>query len=339
MGVRIVFIGIIFILVTSSFCVGAFQKECGCGNLVIIEDETEPQNKKYALGLIVENKLDDPWLPEPISLSGAPPNSWDWRNVNGIDWVTEVKDQDNCGSCYAFAVTAAMETVYNIQKNDPNIDLDLSEQFILSCSMSPPWNNKGCCYGFIGGTLSFLKTEGVPSENCFPYNATDANGRDAGDCPDRTPSHDPVLCSDACPEWQIEAIKIIEYNSLSSAEDMKIAISTYGPIVATFTVYSDFPWYSGGIYKHKWGNVEGSHAVAIVGYDDTHEYWICKNSWGNWGEDGYFRIAYGECTIDSPGNVCIKSCLSSRSYCKPIFYEILAKMPMLHLLLKYIFKV
>jgi len=70
----------------------------------------------------------------------------------------------------------------------------------------------------------------------------------------------------------------------------------------SFTVYSDFMNYAGGIYVHKTGFVEGGHAVKILGWgkESGLDYWLCANSWGtSWGEKGFFRIAFGQCGIDS----------------------------------------
>jgi len=70
----------------------------------------------------------------------------------------------------------------------------------------------------------------------------------------------------------------------------------------SFNVYSDFMNYKSGIYKHTSGYLEGGHAVKILGWgvEGGVNYWICANSWGtSWGEKGFFRIAYGECGIDS----------------------------------------
>jgi cathepsin B len=75
-----------------------------------------------------------------------------------------------------------------------------------------------------------------------------------------------------------------------------------------FAVYSDFMNYKSGIYQHKTGSNEGNHDVKILGWgtESGLNYWICANSWGtSWGESGYFRIAFGECNIDSTVYGCI----------------------------------
>ena len=71
-------------------------------------------------------------------------------------------------------------------------------------------------------------------------------------------------------------------------------------MVTTFDVYEDFFSYTGGVYEHSWGDLEAGHCVAIVGWSNTNSCWICKNSWGtDWGEDGWFRIRWGNCGINS----------------------------------------
>ena len=73
---------------------------------------------------------------------------------------------------------------------------------------------------------------------------------------------------------------------------------TKGPVTAAFTVYEDFVNYKSGVYKHVTGSALGGHAVKIIGYGIDH--WIVVNSWNEtWGDEGTFRIAFGECGIDS----------------------------------------
>jgi len=74
-----------------------------------------------------------------------------------------------------------------------------------------------------------------------------------------------------------------------------------GPLVAELAVFGDFGSYEGGIYEHpgEESTSDINHQVVIVGYNDEQQYWIVKNSWGpDWGENGYFRIAYGDCMIE-----------------------------------------
>jgi len=74
-----------------------------------------------------------------------------------------------------------------------------------------------------------------------------------------------------------------------------------------FNVYSDFMNYKSGVYQHKSGVLEGGHAIKILGWGTASglNYWLCANSWGtSWGESGFFRIAYGECGIDSSIYAC-----------------------------------
>jgi len=94
------------------------------------------------------------------------------------------------------------------------------------------------------------------------------------------------------------------YKTFSTIEAIKTEISTNGPIEVAFNVYNDFFSYSTGIYQHKTGSYAGGHAVKMLGYGTENgvNYWICANSWNtSWGENGYFRIAFGQCGIEGQG--------------------------------------
>lgn len=207
------------------------------------------------------------------------PSSFDWRTYNGNDWTTPIRSQGSCGSCYIFGSIAVVETLANIYAGNPDLDLDLSEQVVLSCCPSCG----SCSGGYSTTVLEFTKIYGVPDESCFPYEADDS-----------------IPCSLACQDWEASALKIESWGSITLTKENIIFHLLSGPVTASMEVYADFYSYSGGIYEYVTGDYLGSHLVAIVGYDDNEDYWICKNSWDtSWGENGWFRIKYGECGIDS----------------------------------------
>jgi len=204
------------------------------------------------------------------------PSAKDWRNVNGQDWTTAIRSQGGCGSCVAFGTIGAIESRMEVANGNPGLNPDLSEAHLFFCGC-------GECCGtgwYPDAALNFSRDTGVVDDGCYPY--TD---------------HDQA-CS-PCSGWQSRVSKIASWIGTSNVAEVKQALADYGPFEATMAVYDDFFSYSGGIYHHTWGNLAGYHAVTIVGYDDNGSYWIVKNSWDTgWGEDGWFRIAYGECGID-----------------------------------------
>ena len=95
----------------------------------------------------------------------ALPASIDWRNFNGQNWMTAVKDQGSCGSCWAFSAVGVVEAVYNIATQDPGLDLDLSEQYLVSDC----YGSDSCCGGWHDDALDYVKNNGITDEGCFPY--------------------------------------------------------------------------------------------------------------------------------------------------------------------------
>jgi len=203
------------------------------------------------------------------------PASLDWRNHGG-NFVTPIRNQGSCGSCWAFATAAALEATTLIANQTPGVDLNLSEQVMVSCG-----NAGSCGGGSVSSASNYLKSTGLPLETCYPYTAT--NG----------------ACANACADWQSSAYRISSWSYVATTqatvEGIKNALYSNGPLVTTFAVYQDFFSYRSGVYSYVSGSLAGHHAVLIVGYDDPGQYFIVKNSWGtSWGEAGYFRIAYSE---------------------------------------------
>jgi len=251
-----------------------------CGGILLPDDEV-PNN-----------------LPAAVS---DPPASWDWRDAeyNGIqgNWLTSVKKQGNCGSCWAFATIAMLETRLNIVKLSPDLDIDLSEQQLTSCVT---YGANGCHGGSPYYAMDYLyKNGGAVLEEFFPYEAIDAYGCDdwtTGDC-----DADPIFCSDKLDGWDKFQVSIesIGAQNQPSREQIQSWIVNNGPLISYITIYQDLNNYNGGIYRHTYGSLVGGHVVVLIGYDDVGGYWIGKNSWGeHWGINGYFKIAYGEVNID-----------------------------------------
>jgi C1A family cysteine protease len=203
----------------------------------------------------------------------AAPASFDWRSVNGANYVTSVKNQGNCGSCVSFGTCAVIESAVRIKLQNPGHAVDLSEGFMQFCG-------GGSCSGWgLTSGLAFAKSTGVTDEACMPYQPQNMNCQ-----------------ASRCSDWQNRLTKIRDYTAHSTMEARKNAIATKGPVVAGMAVYSDFWGYSNGIYqKTSTSSLEGYHCIAVVGYNDAQQYWIIKNSWGpNWGQGGFCFLRYGQ---------------------------------------------
>jgi hypothetical protein len=201
----------------------------------------------------------------------------DWRNIDGDSYVSDVRNQGPCGSCWIFGAMAAIESAMMIALDEPNTDPDYAEQYVLGCDS---WCG-GCSGGYAEVALEFARLAGVPPEPCNPYEASDL-----------------IPCHTSCPKTDSLLHKIDDWGFVTydtvDVSAINAALETYGPLATSFEVYESFPAYESGIYSaHGSTPTGGGHCVAIVGFNDSLQYWIAKNSWGEyWGEDGYFRIAY-----------------------------------------------
>jgi len=202
-------------------------------------------------------------LPEPDDL----PSSLDWRSKGA---VTAVKDQGQCGSCWAFSTVVVLEGAYYLEHNKL---LSFSEQQIVDCDTT----NNGCDGGWPIDALKYVKSKGgVELESAYKYRATQ------GSCKfDKTKVK----------------MKVKSVQSFTASEyQIMTAVQQYGPISVCLDA-TKFDNYNSGIMNGS-GCQAGApdHAVAIVGWgvSGSTKYWIIKNSWGkSWGEDGYVRIVRG----------------------------------------------
>lgn len=213
-----------------------------------------------------------------IEAIGAPA-SYDLRNVGGQNFITPVQDQRNCGSCVSFGSIATVEGTIRVKRANANLQVDLSEAHLFYCHGASQGRNCGNGW-WVDPALEMIKTLGVVDDACYPYTPGDQ------------------VCG-VCADWQTRVTKISGWRKLTTVADMKTWLSTNGPLAACFKVYEDFFAYRSGVYRNVSGAAVGGHCVCVVGYSDTEKCWICKNSWGKtWGDNGFFRIGYGECGID-----------------------------------------
>lgn len=237
------------------------------------------------------------------------PEEFDWRNVNGVNYISPVRDQGSCGSCYIFSSMALLEARLRIATNNSERTV-FSTQEIVDCSRY----SQGCDGGFpylIGG--KYAQDYGVIDDACYPYNGAQQKCQAAN-------STDFTLTECRKRTYVARYHYVGGYYGGCNEELMRLELVTGGPIAVGFEVYPDFMSYSGGVYSHD-ANAHHqmlaarlgfnpfeltNHAVLIVGYGvDRHtgqKYWIVKNSWSeNWGLKGYFLIRRGtdECGIES----------------------------------------
>lgn len=206
-----------------------------------------------------------------IQSNNLPP-SFSWRDINGTDFTTPVKNQAPAPTCEAYALVAAMETLIQYQSGSL-FEPDLSETHLYFYA--------GGSYeaGYVNliDAANYLIEHGVPDEGCFPD------------------PHRPFdYLFESLPEWQNRTVKIMEWGWVEQTEEaIKRALIEHGPLIVCLYFGRDFYYYRGGVYEHRWGRIAGGHVVAMMGYDDNEQCWIVKNSWGReWGEDGWFRLSY-----------------------------------------------
>ena len=211
------------------------------------------------------------------SATGAPA-SIDWR-TKGV--VSAVRDQGQCGSCWAFATTANAESAWAISKGQL---LDLSEEYLVDCAQGVGYFNMGCNGGNPDSAFKYMITNGQCSESSYPYVA--GTTKTAGTCHSCSSVTKYSACYDVTSNDQVA---------------LKGAVSKTPVVIAIEADTRYFQSYSGGILTSTSCGTSLDHAVEIVGYgeDNGVKYWTVRNSWGpTWGEQGYVRILRSDSTND-----------------------------------------
>ena len=238
-------------------------------------------------------------LAEPALMTGvsALPSSYFYCNTSTC---TPIKDQGQCGSCWAFATVGVMEQV---EKKTNGSSPSLAEQHLLSCNTS----SFNCTQGGNQGFPWYYTTKdkagliGTVYTSDYPYTASDSS------CQSKT-HHEKIT------GWTQMT------SGIATTAQLKQAILDHGAIWVAVCADSSWDNYSGGVYNGSSGCGQTNHAIVLTGWDDSTGTFLLRNSWGkSWGESGYMRIKYGvnslgdsasyitysgSCTPNCTGKVC-----------------------------------
>ena len=218
-------------------------------------------------------------------------SEWDWRNRHGKNWMTPVRFQDNCGSCWAFSAVGIVEPYINLYYNKL-LNYDLSEQELVSCA-----STNGCFAENISKALGYIKTNGVVLEDCFNYTGS------------------VVDCSRKC-SVPAEKVKIQGYQYYLGAnicEDFLKEIIISSPIAVDLPKWDHYLVLAGFktiqvndvLYSGNSSNT-GSFTVDSIFHSELigKTAWLIKNSWGNnWGNGGYAYLVVNDSLVKFPKSI------------------------------------
>jgi len=222
--------------------------------------------RSQLLGYIAPTEVKEPvWLEE--------------TNADTVNWVTAgavtpVKDQGQCGSCWTFSSTGALEGAHQIATGDL---LSFSEQQIVDCANAKHgYASFGCNGGNQSVAFTYLETHKAELESVYPYTAKN------GTC-----NYDSSSAT---------AVEVSKYTNVTAdnVSQMKAAVAMQPVSVSIEADKAVFQQYSSGVFDSTKCGTSLDHATLVVGYgtDNGQDYWLMKNSWGtSWGEAGYMQLA------------------------------------------------
>jgi cathepsin B len=287
------------------------------------------EDVKKLLGTIMpgeESYLEPVLEKKSFKVEGSIPESFDvrtnWPECSAI--TGRVRDQSDCGSCWAFGSTEAFNDRYCIATGDAKTIFSAEDTNSCCSGFACAFSN-GCGGGQPSGAWSWFTKSGVSTgadwgdigtgTTCKPYSmqscAHHVDPPEGMVACDTVPEYKTPKCTSTCSEATY-ATKYSEDKhyasssySVKGVENMQMEMMEKGTLSVAMTVYEDFEAYSSGVYQHLTGKSLGGHAIKMVGWGVDAEtgtpYWTCVNSWNfSWGEEGTFRILRGtnECGIE-----------------------------------------
>ena len=233
----------------------------------------------FKVGVNVEQDVGSYGCKTFSSSAAGSPTSLDWRYLNA---VSSVKDQGQCGSCWSFSATGAVEGAWSIAKGQL---VNLSEQELVDCATGAAYGSSGCNGGEMEGAFKYIIAHGQCDLASYPY--TSGVSKTSGSCQSCTKVATISSCSDVKPNDQLS---------------LKAAVTQQPVAIAIEADTRYFQSYASGILTSPSCGTSLDHGVLIVGYGESNgqKYWLVKNSWGTtWGDAGYVKIARSDSTNDA----------------------------------------
>jgi len=231
--------------------------------------------------------------------------------------ISEIRDQSDCGSCWAFGAVEAATDRICISTSGANQDRLSEEDLLACCGFSC---GMGCDGGYPSAAWQWFTSSGCVTGGpygdrtwCSAYQLPNCDHHTTGQyAPCGKTEYPTPSCTKSCDSnttyttpYSKDKIKFKNsYGVSSSVSAIQTEIQTYGPVEGAIDVYADFESYKSGVYKHTTGSYLGGHAIKVFGWgtDSGTAYWWVANSWNSdWGDKGYIRMLRGsdECGIES----------------------------------------